>query len=221
MRFRFNWCLAIGAVCSLGSLVSLAASAEGAADGFLRKLDETWPTNVSRASDGTVIGLIVPFDFTNERNLALIGQLSKLAELKLYASSTSLSPRAVADLRSLSHLTNLTIACALVLQDNVLEAVGHLETLRSLTLNSSVPPTREYPVLTNLLRLEELTILGASNFGDKELKLLESLPNLRRLTLGGTGVSDSWPAAVRQFPSLVNAVVTRRGESLRWSRTKD
>ena len=68
------------------------------------------------------------------------------------------------------------------------------------------PEAGEFTALTNLTSLEELRISSFTNFGDQQLRLLNSLPKLKSLELKETRVSKNWSNIVSHFPALTNAV---------------
>jgi hypothetical protein len=78
----------------------------------------------------------------------------------------------------------------------------------------------EYSSLTNMQQLQELRIVEAPHFGDKEALYLPKIPNLKRLTLAETSVSDSWLQVARASKTLTNVTVRARdrNELLVWSR---
>ena len=188
------------------------------AESVLITIEKAWPTNVVHASDGCVIGLTVPFRFMSQETLNSISTLPDLRQLYLYATSDSLSAAGIAQLRSLNHLTNLTIACARVVPDGVIDELTKLKSLQSLTLSNTGMSSRQFLALTNIVSLQELTIVGSGEFGDKELQSLGTLPDLTTLTLRMTAVMDDWLEGVRHFPAIREVQRLRGSEADRWIR---
>jgi hypothetical protein len=226
-RVFVGFVLITGLLPQTGKSADLTSTLDGAAAGdsqraLLSAIEQELPANVRRQQDGSVSFVELPFRFVTDETLAMLSRMRSLRELRLRFSSKNnqLTSRGISDLGRLPHLENLALMCPRSLHAGLLSAVAKLQALTSLTLNRADSSPLEYSSLTNMVQLQELTIIEAPNFGDKEVLYVLGLPNLRRLVLAETSVTDAWLTVARSSRSLTNVIVSpRRGsEVVEWSR---
>ncbi len=189
---------------------------------LINAIEQEFPTGVGRDRDGRMRFLDVPFRYVTDDNLALVGQCVSLKELRLRLLSRNyqLTPDGITNLARIPDLESLAVMCPHVLHAGLLDAIAKLTSVRSLTLNRADPSPTEYSALTNMTQLQELIIIEAPHFGDTEALHLVHLPNLKRLTLAETSVSDGWLAVARNSATLTNVTVRSwdKNETVVWSR---
>lgn len=173
-------------------------------------IEQNNPSRVGREVDGTVVRLLVPFEITSDASLAEIVGYTSLTNLSLRFtddSYTNLTATGFNHLRRLPYLYNLDVGCARTIPSDRFASICQLTNVKSLRLNFCEPPASSILLLTNLMRLEQLTILELPVFGDAELQKLHALPSLRRIILRRTSVSREGLKFLPQFPSLTNAII--------------
>ena len=177
---------------------------------IISTIERSHPSRVARNADGKVVRLLVPSEITSDASLTAIGEYTSLSDLILRFTDdgyTNLTSSGFSQLRRLPHLDNLEVGCARTISEDRFASICQLTNIKSLRLNFCEPPRSSFPVLTNLMRLEQLTILELRGFGDAELHRLRVLPNLRRIVLNRTSVSQDSLKFLPQFPSLTNAII--------------
>lgn len=177
---------------------------------LLARVEQVYPGSVKRDAEGLVFRFSVPFNHVNDNSLSAIASLSSLKDLKLRFSTTdytNLTAHGFEQLKQLSQLETLDIGCARVMSADRFAEICRLSSLKVLQASFCDPPRSSYALLTNLTKMEELLILGSKSFGDGELYELRSLPQLRRIILNQTSVSQDSLKFLPQFPSLTNAVI--------------
>lgn len=174
--------------------------------------------------------------------LASIGKLSSLEELYFLRIMTRFTAAGVARLKKLSNLRHVSFGFSQIGADGLrhlaalprlesihdvalstesVEALASLENLKSLRIGMLMPPIgaavpqEDLSGLARLSSLEELSI-GGGRWTEDELVVLESLPNLRRLQVASTDVTDRTMATIGklkrlEYLNLGMTRVTKRG----------
>ena len=177
---------------------------------FVAKVEQVYPGSVERNTAGLVFRLSVPFNHVSDSSLSAIANLSLLKELSLRFSTTdytNLTARGFEQLKQLSQLERLDIGCARAISADRFAEICQLSSLKVLRVSFCKPPRSSYALLTNFTKLEELLIFESKSFGNVELLKLRDLPQLRRIILNRTSVSQDSLKLLPQFPSLTNAII--------------
>jgi hypothetical protein len=178
----------------------------------------------------------------SDATLGPIGKLSGLEELYFIRVATRFTDAGVAHLRGLKNLRHTRFGLFQVGADGLrhlaelprlesidgvalsaesIEVLASIENLRALRIGMLMPPLgapvpqEDLSGLGRLRGLEELD-LGGGRWSEDELVLLESLPNLRRLRLKSTDVTDRTMAVIGKLERLEDlhlgmTHVTKRG----------
>ncbi|MBP9901065.1 MAG: hypothetical protein KBH45_06365 [Verrucomicrobia bacterium] len=195
---------------------------------ILRLIESPSPNHFGFDQHGDLIRIALPQKLNIDSNLALIATCPTVTDVTVWFTKRGnpfLSKSGFDCLRKLPRLEKLEIGCCELIPGEMFASMCELTNLKVLSLNRAEPSDEDYVALTNLVRLEELSIAGAAHFGDPEFKRLNVLRHLRKITLYSPSVSYRCLDAVSGFPSLTNFVATRRRlemgdkmEKIEWSK---
>jgi hypothetical protein len=173
----------------------------------------------------------------SDATLASIAKLSSLEELYFIRIVTRFTNAGVAHLKNLRRLRHVSFGSSRIGADGLrhlatlprlesidgvalstdsIEALASLENLKSLRIGMMMPrigaavPQEDLSGLARLRSLEELSIPDG-RWTEDELVVLESLPNLRRLQVASTDVTDRTMATIGKLKRLecLNLGMTR------------
>jgi len=187
-----------------GSNISLAAAE------LVKKIEVEFPRMATRDTNELLIGLSVPSKYNDDRSLRLISEIESIRALKLIgtpsANAPALTPVGIMYLERMSNLVSLEFFCyqKAGLNAGVLSTAAKITQLRDFYLYYSEAPSEEYNSVTNMMNLTSLRVVGCSNFGDAELRVVTNLAGLKTLVLNGTGVTHRGTNMLKDSLTITN-----------------
>lgn len=179
------------------------------------RLTDSTLASVSKLSSLEEFHLIrVQTDFTDSG----IGQLAKLTNLRILGASPH-------DASILSGMGKLESVGGIVLTSRNMKALAGLSNLKSLGLKLEAPfngsTENPFALLSTLKSLEKLHVvswgMGAKCFGDEELASLESMRNLKDLSIPVEGLTNRGLASIGKLRQLESLNLMGAGQNNRLS----
>lgn len=144
-----------------------------------------------------------------------LGHLPELRALRELFLSGSFRGPGLAHLAQLPSLTSLSLWSRRLAYDglNSLKDVPSLRKLEVCYPDRSIT-NAELDTITQITQLEELMLSGEPSFDDRALARLQSMPNLKKLDIGGLEITDtglSYLKEIKSLESLKNLSITDKG----------